>query len=160
MANNGDDEGVGYKRPPKNTQFKKGQTGNPKGRPKNIRNFTTDLRDELSELITVRENGQERKITKLRALVKALVAAAIKGDMRAANAIVTFSTKSVAGAEDMAPTTDTTTDDQDIIDAFVERELKRRRTATSGSTETLKSKKERNLVKIFKIIKNFNRKKN
>jgi hypothetical protein len=28
--------------------------------------------------------------------VKALVAAAIKGDMRAANAIVTFSTKSLA----------------------------------------------------------------
>jgi hypothetical protein len=141
MASNGDDGGVGYKRPPKNTRFKPGQTGNPKGRPKNVRNFRTDLHDELSELITVRENGQERKITKLRALVKALVAAAIKGDMRAANAIVTFSTKSLAGAEDTASTTDTTTDDQDIIDAFVERELKRRRTTTSDSTATPKSKK-------------------
>jgi hypothetical protein len=141
MANNSDDEGVGYNCPPKNTQFKPGRTGNPKGRPKSVRNFKTDLRDELSELITIRENGQERKITKLRALVKALVAAAIKGDMRAANAIVTFSTKSLAGAEDTALTTDTTTDDQDIIDAFVERELERRRTAPSGSTATPKSKK-------------------
>jgi hypothetical protein len=141
MANNGDNKDVGYRRPPKSTQFKPGQTGNPKGRPKNVRNFKTDLRDELSELITVRENGQERRITKLRALVKALVAAAIKGDMRAANAIVTFSTKSLAGAEDTAPTTDATTDDQDIIDAFVERELKRRRPATSGSTAAQKPKK-------------------
>ena len=111
-----------------------------KGVPKNVRNFKNDLRDELSELITVRENGRERRITKLRALVKALVAAAIKGDMRAANAIVTFSTKYLAGAEDTAPAT-STTDDQDIIDAFVERELKRRRPATSGSTASPKPKK-------------------
>jgi hypothetical protein len=141
MTSNGDDEDVGYQRPPKSTRFKPGQTGNPKGRPKNVRNFKTDLRDELSELITVRENGQERRITKLRALVKALVAAAIKGDMRAANAIVTFSTKSLAGAEDMAPAAGATTDDQDIINAFVERELKRRRPPTSGSTASSKPKK-------------------
>lgn len=141
MANNGDDEDVGYQRPPKNTRFKPGQTGNPKGRPKNVRNFKNDLRDELSELITVRENGRERRITKLRALVKALVAAAIKGDMRAANAIVTFSTKSLAGADDLVPATDATTDDQDIIDAFVERELKRRRPATKGSTASPKPRK-------------------
>ena len=94
MANNGDDAGVGSKRPPKNTQFKPGQADAPNGRPNTVRNFKNDLRDELSELTTVRENGQEQKVTKLRALVKALVAAAIEGDMRAANAIVTFSTKS------------------------------------------------------------------
>lgn len=29
-----DDDRVGYKRPPKKNQFKKGQSGNPKGRPK------------------------------------------------------------------------------------------------------------------------------
>jgi hypothetical protein len=139
MTNNDDD--VGYGRPPKNTQFKPGQTGNPKGRPKKVHNFRTDLRDELSQLITVRENGHERKITKLRALVKSLVAAAIKGDMRAANAIVTFSTKSLAGAEETTPTSDATTDDQDIIDAFVERELKRRGPATGGSSASQKPKK-------------------
>ena len=139
-ANNIDDV-VCYKRPPKATQFRPGQTGNPKGRPKNVRNFKTDLRDELAELITVRENGQERRITKLRALVKALVAAAIKGDMRAANAIVTFSTKSLAGAEEATPAADATPDDQNIIDAFVERELKRRRTAKSGTIFSTKTKK-------------------
>jgi uncharacterized protein DUF5681 len=141
MSANTDDEGTGYKRPPKSTQFKPGQTGNPKGRPKNVRNFKTDLCDELSERITVRENGLERKISKQRALVKALVAAAIKGDMRAANAIVTFSNKSFAGAEVTAPATDAATDDQDIIDAFVERELKRRRVTTRESIAPPKPKK-------------------
>jgi hypothetical protein len=141
MPVSSDNQGTGYKRPPKSTQFKPGQTGNPKGRPKSVRNFKTDLRDELSERITIRENGLERKISKQRALVKALVAAAIKGDMRAANAIVTFSNKSFAGAEDTAAATDAATDDQDIIDAFVERELKRRRAATRDMIAPPKPKK-------------------
>jgi hypothetical protein len=127
MAGN-DSDAVGYKRPPRHSQFKKGQTGNPKGRPKNVRNFKTELRAELAEQIVVRENGREYKISKLRAFVKALVAGAIKGDMRAANALVTFSTKTLSGPEDVAPESAPTADDQDIIDAFVDRELKRRST--------------------------------
>ena len=131
MSASSDNDGVGYKRPPKATQFKPGRTGNPKGRPKTVPTFKTDLNDELSELITVRENGQECKITKRRAMVKALVAAAIKGDVRATNTIVALSTKFLAVTEDTTPVTDAPIADQDIIDAFVDRELKRRRTAAT-----------------------------
>jgi hypothetical protein len=123
---NSEDEDVGYKRPPKHSQFKKGQTGNPKGRPKNARNFKTDLKEELSQLIVVRENGRERKISKMRALLKVIVNAAVLGDLRAAQTIVTFSTKYLGGEETPVPTADTA-EDQDIIDAFVDRELTRRR---------------------------------
>ena len=88
MANDDADDDVGYKRPPKHTRFQPGQSGNVAGRPKNVRNFKADLMEELREMIVIRENGRERKISKQRAFIKALVAAAIKSDVRAINAVV------------------------------------------------------------------------
>jgi hypothetical protein len=125
-----DDEPVGYKRPPKRTQFQPGQSGNPTGRRKNVRNFKTDLDAELHEQIPIRENGREMKITKQRAFIKALVAAAIKGDMRATNALVSFCTRSL-GKEDQEGDVNAapTDEDIDIIEAFAKRERTRKSTA-------------------------------
>ena len=78
---------VGYKNPPKDTQFKPGQSGNPKGRPKGARNLKTDLMEELGEKIVVTENGQQRTISKQQALVKAMMAKGMKGDTAAGKAI-------------------------------------------------------------------------
>jgi hypothetical protein len=80
MPDNGD---VGYKRPPKSTQFKKGQSGNPRGRPKGTKDLKTDLAEELQERVLVKEGSTERKISKQRAMVKSLMAKAMKGDARA-----------------------------------------------------------------------------
>ena len=55
---------VGYKRPPREHQFKPGQSGNPKGRPKKNNNFAEDVMDEMNEVITIQENGKLKKITK------------------------------------------------------------------------------------------------
>src|SRR3974390_676443 len=74
---------VGYGKPPKSGQFKPGKSGNPKGRPKGSLNLATDLAEELSEKITVREDGQARRASKQRALIKALMAKALQGDIRA-----------------------------------------------------------------------------
>ena len=86
MPSKSDD--VGYRRPPRHTQFKKGTSGNPSGRPKRTHSFKADLISELQEKITVIENGKERRVSKQKAFVKTLTAAAIKKDIRAVNALL------------------------------------------------------------------------
>ena len=77
------DEEVGYGRPPKHSQLKKGQSGNPNGRPKGSLNIATVLERTLRETVVINENGQRKTITKLEAAVKQLVNKAASGDMNA-----------------------------------------------------------------------------
>lgn len=129
-----DGDRVGYKRPPKASRFKPGQSGNPKGRPKNARNLKTEFLEELSEVIRVREGDREMKISKQRAFVKALVAAAIKGDMRAANALVSFCTRAF-GDENNESLKGPATEDLEILEEFVGREVRKR--ASRGDDESI-----------------------
>ena len=79
---------IGYGKPPKANQFKKGKSGNPKGRPRGSLNLATDLADELGEQIIVREDSRPRRMSKQRALIKSLMAKALQGDVRASAAIL------------------------------------------------------------------------
>jgi len=79
---------VGYGKPPKHTRFKKGQSGNPKGRPKGEKNFATIIDDVLGATIVITENGQQRTASKAEAMVMSLTAKAIKGNARAAQTII------------------------------------------------------------------------
>lgn len=76
-------EKVGYGHPPRHTQFKKGQSGNPKGRPRGSLNIATILARTLREKVVVNENGRRRTITKLEAAVKQIVNKAAAGDAAA-----------------------------------------------------------------------------
>ena len=73
---------VGYGRPPQHAKWKKGQSGNPKGRPPGAPGFSTILRAALDEKVTARVNGAERQISKLEAVTKQLVNKAAAGDPR------------------------------------------------------------------------------
>src|SRR5919106_1065841 len=82
------DYDVGYGRPPKHTQFKKGQSGNPKGRPKGAKNLRTILNSVLDKAIKVHEEGEPRSMSRLEALCTSLYARALKGDNRAVELIL------------------------------------------------------------------------
>lgn len=74
---------VGYGKPPKHTQFQKGQSGNPRGRKVGARGLKKDLSDALDIKHTIKING---KLIKGRAQKLGLVALAVKaasGDLRA-----------------------------------------------------------------------------
>ena len=132
MTGKDDDGRVGYKRPPKLTRFKPGKSGNPKGRPKHVRNLKTDILEELGEVIRVREGNRELTISKQRAFVKALVAAAIKCDMRAISALVSFFIRAFGNEPEDAEPPPPSADDLEILNEFVGREV-RRRAAHSGA---------------------------
>jgi hypothetical protein len=79
---------VGYRKPPQHSRFKKGQSGNPKGRPKRSESFARLARRTLDERIVIKENGERRTITKLQAALKQLINKAATGDARAIREII------------------------------------------------------------------------
>jgi hypothetical protein len=78
---------VGKWKPPLHTRFKKGQSGNPSGRPKGkvtVADADAVLDQVLNALIPVNENGRPLKITKMRALYTRTVNEALKGHLPSA----------------------------------------------------------------------------
>jgi hypothetical protein len=128
-------DAVGYKQPPKDRQFRRGQSGNLHGRPKGVRNFKTELREELSESISIREGSRDISITKQRALIKRLVGSAIDGDARSIATLMSFCARAFGDDNDDQPQAP---EDREIVQAFARRSTKRR----SKTAVTTNSSKE------------------
>ena len=88
MLNDVDNDAAGYGKPPQNAQFKKGQSGNPKGRRKGSRNLASIIKKTVNDTVPVTENGRRRVITKLEAAVKQLVNKAASGDPKATQSLL------------------------------------------------------------------------
>ena len=83
-----DDYDVGFGKPPTKSRFKKGRSGNPKGRPKGSRNIKTDLIDALNQKVSIQEGGSQKKVSKQKAILLAQIAKAMKGDHRSARLVM------------------------------------------------------------------------
>jgi Family of unknown function (DUF5681) len=94
---------VGYGKPPKHTRFVKGKSGNPKGRGKGVRNFATEIQDELNTRVPITENGRRKKITKRKAIAKQLVNKAATGDPKAIPVLLNETRLHEAGSAATAP---------------------------------------------------------
>jgi Family of unknown function (DUF5681) len=112
---------VGYKKPPKRTQFRKGQSGNPQGRPKGTKNLKTDLIEEMQEQILVREGSRERKISKQRAMLKSMAAQAIKGNTKATSIVLGLLYRLTHADATNEPAGDLNAEDLAIIEGFTKR---------------------------------------
>lgn len=76
-------DGVGYGRPPKQTQFKPGQSGNPKGRPKGARSIPNLVGQKLDRKVQVTEDGKRKFLSKRQLAARQQVNKAAQGDPKA-----------------------------------------------------------------------------
>ena len=83
-----DDYEIGYGKPPKSGQFKKGISGNPSGRPKKLSDFASELARELNSNLVINENGQRKVIKKSKGLAKQAVNKALSGNLPALRLVI------------------------------------------------------------------------
>ncbi len=81
------DYGVGYAKPPKHTQFKKGKSGNPGGRKKGAKNIYKSLVDALTAPVVIQLDGKPCKVPRLVAVAIALSMKAAQGNVQAFNSL-------------------------------------------------------------------------
>lgn len=113
---------IGYKRPPKATQWQKGRSGNPRGRATGQCNLKTELLEELGEVISIREGGTPKRVSKLRALIKAQTAKAVQGDTKATGLLLSTIIRVLDRQAPEEEPTDVAAEDRAIIESFLNRQ--------------------------------------
>ncbi len=127
---------VGYGRPPVNTRFKPGQSGNSKGRQKQSPNMRTVLQRVLNEDMQIRERGRVRRMPTFEALVRTTVSRAFKGDPKATASLIVLFRHCGYGADHDAPAAEllSGTDLKAIISDYYDRNVPEPQTPAGAAT--------------------------
>lgn len=114
---------VGYGKPPKYSQFKAGQSGNPKGRRKGIKNINTIMTETLKERILFTENGKTYKVSKKQALCRRLVNKGLAGDPKSIAILFDYMQNRDMLEEDRKAfaATPSSLEDKQVISLFLQR---------------------------------------
>jgi hypothetical protein len=114
----GDDYEVGYGKPPKHRQFRPGQSGNPAGRRKGLRNLMTDVQSTLATPVQVTEGGRRRTRSTQQGVLLVLREMALHGQARAIELMFKLAQQSHGDAAETGPAQPLAADDQAILDAY------------------------------------------
>ena len=112
---------VGYGKPPLHTRFQKGQSGNPKGRPRGSKNLSSLLNEVLNGWVIVVENGRRKRITKREAIITQLVNKSAAADLKATQIVLALLQEVEAQADGAVEQTALTEADHQIIERIRER---------------------------------------
>ena len=110
--------GVGFGQPPREHQFKPGQSGNPKGRHKGSKNESTILREILQRKIATRSDRGSRRIPILEGILLRITEDALRGNTKSATFVLNRYAALVSGelqAQDLSE------DDREVLEAFAKR---------------------------------------
>jgi hypothetical protein len=129
---------VGYRRPPTHTRFAPGVSGNPRGRPRGSKNLKTDVLEEIGERVTVREGEKSRSISKQRAIVKAVVLRALRGDAKAVTTLIGLLLRFQESAPGEDVPIELAAEDLAILDRFAERAVASRTTTAAAALKPRK----------------------
>lgn len=110
---------VGYRKPPRHSQFKPGQSGNPRGRKKGSRGLKTDLHAELNRIVEVKVGKYTFKGTTQQLTLRTLALLAANGNLKASAQLVPL-VLNLFGAEDRgADKRKLSPQDQAVLDSFL-----------------------------------------
>jgi hypothetical protein len=108
---------VGYGRPPIEHQFKPGQSGNKRGRPKGSKNEATIIKEILSRKVKMTQNGTTRQISLLEGIHLKFAEDALRGNPKAAT--FPLSRKQLLESIEQPATATLETDDRTVWDSFM-----------------------------------------
>jgi Family of unknown function (DUF5681) len=138
-GNGNRDYEVGFGKPPTHTQFQPGQSGNPAGRRKGVRNLKTDVKRTLATPVKVKEGGRTRKKSSQEAALMVLREKALNGDVRALDRFLELALR--LNNDEAAQAQPLPAEDQAILAAYVaECMATAPSTATTGSPDNRASK--------------------
>lgn len=115
----GDGYEVGYRKPPRHSRFKPGESGNLGGRKKGSRGLKTDLHAELNRIVEVKIGTYTFKGTTQQLMLRTLALLAANGNLKASGQLLPL-VLNVFGAEDRRSDKRTLSpQDQAVLDNFL-----------------------------------------
>lgn len=137
---------IGYKNPPKHSQFKPGKSGNPRGRPKGKVSAGQMLAKLLATKMKVNVGGQEKTITCLEALLLSLTKSGLNGRLSAIKLLLQLTLDYEAGKKLIPNELEVDPDDMALIEEYFQNKSQ----SPQKSAEHAKSTIANSTIKIIK----------